>query len=421
MGWTDEVTREVKRLRADGHSWTQTAQTIKKAYPHELRNFTETQALRKARNVARTTKAPINRPLETRRYFKDGTIESSTLIEVMTGDDLNPENILTAHKLDPDKWELTSYTNNVWQGLTGGDQSKDLYQSKISARPKQDGLTFADVDAYFERKRSEKVKPIIAPKQYEADGEVLEICLPDLHVGLLSWAAETGADYDVHIAKAGFMQCVYDIAERCEGKKFSRIYLVTLGDLLHIDNDNQTTTKGTLQQADGRMAKIFSFALDMMIAGIDLLMTIAPVEVVYLSGNHDRVLGYTLIKALEMAYRHDSGIAFDVEPNPQKHRLIGVSLIGWTHGDMSRKNIGDWLIDRAREDYGKSLYAEVHSGHLHHEYVRQDGAIIVRSLPTISNASWWEHQQGYPKGMKTMMCFVWCMSRGLRGMWYSNL
>jgi hypothetical protein len=88
---------------------------------------------------------------------------------------------------------------------------------------------------------------------------------------------------------------------------------------------------------------------------------------------------------------------------------------------MSRKNIGDWLIDRAREDYGKSLYAEVHSGHIHHEYVRQDGAIIVRSLPTISNASWWEHQQGYPKGMKTMMSFVWSHDNGLREMWYSNL
>jgi hypothetical protein len=418
MGWTDEVTREVRRLRADGHSWTQTAQAIKKAYPNELKNFSESQALRKARCVAKP--AP-KRPPESKKYHKDGTIESSTLIEVVTGDDLNPENILRAHKLDPEKWELTAYTNNVWQGLTGGDTSKDLYQSKISARPKQDGLTFADVDAFFERKRSEKVKPPVIPAQYAPGGEVLEICLPDLHVGLLSWAAETGADYDVHIAKAGFMQCMYDIVGRCEGRGFSRIYLVTLGDLLHIDNDHQTTTKGTLQQADGRMAKIFGFAMDMMMAGIDLLMTIAPVEVVYLSGNHDRVLGYTLIKALEMAYRHDKSIAFDVEPNPQKHRLIGVSLIGWTHGDMSRKNIGDWLIDRAREDYGKSLYAEVHSGHIHHEYVRQDGAIIVRSLPTISNASWWEHQQGYPKGMKTMMSFVWSHDNGLREMWYSNL
>lgn len=421
MGWTDEVTREVKRLRADGHSWAQTAQAIKKAYPEELRGYTETQVLRKSRNVSNGTKTPLRRPPESKKYHKDGTIESSTLIEVVTGDDLNPENILRAHKLDPEKWELTAYTNNVWQGLTGGDTSKDLYQSKISARPKQDGLTFADVDAFFERKRSEKVKPPVIPAQYAPGGEVLEICLPDLHVGLLSWAAETGADYDVHIAKAGFMQCMYDIVGRCEGRGFSRIYLVTLGDLLHIDNDHQTTTKGTLQQADGRMAKIFGFALDMMMAGIDLLMTIAPVEVVYLSGNHDRVLGYTLIKALEMAYRRDRGITFDVEPNPQKHRLIGVSLIGWTHGDMSRKNIGDWLIDRAREDYGKSLYAEVHSGHIHHEYVRQDGAVIVRSLPTISNASWWEHQQGYPKGTKTMMCFVWCVERGLREMWYSNL
>jgi hypothetical protein len=142
-----------------------------------------------------------------------------------------------------------------------------------------------------------------------------------------------------------------------------------------------------------------------------------------------------LIKGLEMAYRKDANYAFDITPDPQKYRLIGCSLVGWTHGDMQGKNLGMWLQDRARKEYGQAKFAEVHAGHIHHEQVKekyllkliedtvvyQDGGIAVKHLPTISNSSFWEHQQGYPQGVKSMACFVWSETQGLRETWYSNL
>jgi hypothetical protein len=94
---------------------------------------------------------------------------------------------------------------------------------------------------------------------------------------------------------------------------------------------------------------------------------------------------------------------------------------------MIHKNMGGWLQDRARKEYGQSRFAEVHAGHLHstsrieYKTTYQDGGVVVRHLPTISNASAWEHQQGYPSGSKTLMCFVWHESMGLRENWYSNL
>lgn len=181
------------------------------------------------------------------------------------------------------------------------------------------------------------------------------------------------------------------------------------------------------------MAKIFDYALTMLITALDMLGQVAPVEVVYLSGNHDRNLGYMLIKSLEMAYRRDTNYVFDVSPNPQKFRLIGCSLIGWTHGDMPRKNIGLWLQDRARKEFGEAKFAEVHAGHFHSEKTKEsyrayddevvtnEGGIVVRHLPTICNSSFWEYQQGYPFGNKTMMSFVWNERHGLRAMWFSNL
>ena len=87
----------------------------------------------------------------------------------------------------------------------------------------------------------------------------------------MSWRKETGEDYDVHIAKDHFYKCLYDNIEMQKTKKLKKIFFVTLGDLLHFDNDNQTTTKGTFQQADGRMAKIYDSILDMLIDGITIL------------------------------------------------------------------------------------------------------------------------------------------------------
>lgn len=426
MSWTDEISAEVKRLRADGYSWTHIGATIKETYPHELRSMTESQVIRKARHILDIKREPD----ESKIYLPDGTVESVCLIELWDNQDITPEDILKHHKLDPEKWVITSYTNNLWHSQNKVSRVQ-MYQSKVTAKPKASGLTFSDIDEYFKNKIHSK--PIIIPTQYSPDGEVLEICLPDLHAGLLAWEKETGADYDIHIARDAFIRCITDIRERCGHRVFKRIYFVTLGDILHTDNDNQTTSKGTFQQVDGRIAKIFDYALDMLMDALDMLGELAPVEVVYLSGNHDRLTGYTLIKALQMGYRKDNHFTFDVFPDPQKYRLIGVNLVGWTHGDMSRKNMGIWLQDRARAEYGQSKFAEVHAGHLHREsrtetyrtYTDEtgysDGGIVVRHLPIISNASPWEHQSGFPFGHKAMMCFVWNENNGLRETWYSNL
>jgi hypothetical protein len=216
---------------------------------------------------------------------------------------------------------------------------------------------------------------------------VLEIDLPDFHGGLLAWIQETGADYDIHIAKDLFFKCLYDIVDRCKGKTFKKIVFATLGDLCHIDNEQQTTTKGTFQQVDGRIAKIADAIMDMLIDGITIMAGVAPVHVVYLAGNHDRVTGRMIMMAVCQAFRCDQNVTFDMEPNPQKHIEIGVNLIGLTHGDMAGKNMDKWLQVNAREAWGRCKHAEVHQGHIHTQHVKE-GKYIDLSRPW-RTAAWW--------------------------------
>jgi len=336
-------------------------------------------------------------------------------------EDVTPKMIMKLHKLDNSKWKVISFIPNVWQSATN-DGIKNLCQSKLTVKPiVEDGITIEIIDDYFENKKFNK-KPIPLNYKYNTDGEILEICYTDAHNGLLSWREESGADYDLKIASDRFRFCIEDVIARCKGKKIKKILFATLGDIIHTDNDQQTTTKGTLQQVDGRMAKIFNIATDMMIESLDRLLEIAPIEYVYLSGNHDRITGYCLAKSLALAYRFDGRITFDVLPNPQKYRMIGKDtyLIGLCHGDMSKKNLAEWLQKIIRTKIGIVKYASVHCGHKHEFSIYEKDGIVIKHLPALCENSLWEHESGYSSD-KALMCFVYDDNIGLRETWITNI
>jgi hypothetical protein len=408
-------------MKIEGKSWTQIYAEFPNISMSTIRHWVRRQPEYKSTKQEQSSELRQSTELK-----QDGTIVSEKLITVRDGYDLTPEYILKAHGLDPVMWQMVSYKNNMWNSQRTGGVLQVSFQSKVTAKPIISFNPLTQVEEYFKNKQFSAI-PSIKPTRYDPEGEVLEICLPDLHSGLLAWRMETGEDYDVHIAEERFRWCLGDILTRCKNKKFKKIIFVTLGDLLHIDNDMQTTSKGTFQQADGRLAKIFDATLEMLIDGITALVKVAPVDFVYVCGNHDRVVGYTLVRAVEQAFRHNQSVTFDTTPNPQKHKLVGVNLIGWTHGDMPSKHLGTWLQQSARREYGLSKFAEVHAGHIHSQkateikQTEEDAGILVRHLPTVCQASYWEHQQGYSQSVKTVMCFVWNEKTGLREMWYSNI
>lgn len=431
-GTMDNWQEKAKDLKfQQGKSWGMVTQELKQLFPDN----TDKEVHDKIRSYLRAQPEYKKKESTVRssvEFKADGTMISDRIIEISENEDMTPDFLMKAHGLDNTKWEVISYKNNLWHSQVKGGTRLVMYQSKITVKPRRNTVSELDIDRMLENKRFKYDKPLTKAINYNIDGEVLEICLPDLHSGLLSWRMETGLDYDIHIAKDHFFKGIYDIIQRCGDKKFSKIILVTLGDILHIDNDKQETTKGTFQQADGRFNKIFDSTLDMLIDGITLLANISKIEVIYLPGNHDKITGYTLLKSTEMAFRNDDNVTFDTGPNPQKFRLIGNALIGWTHGDMPPKNMSSWLQQRARKEFGESIFAEVHAGHFHSNKTKEykqitidqtieENGVVVKYLPSLCNASYWEHQQGYSNGTKTIISFIWNVKTGLREMWYSNI
>lgn len=351
----------------------------------------------------------------------DGTTTLEGIVELLDGQDITPQAIMEAHKLDPAEWDVVSYKSNFWQAQKKSGKTVVLYQSKITVRPRSCGIRLDDIDRYFASKDFSGPSSV-KPANFDPDGAVLEVCIPDLHSGLFSWRLETGEDYDHDIVRERFTDCMSDILIRCQGRKFRKVLFVTLGDLLHVDNAQDTTTKGTPQQTDGRFSKFFENTLDLLIDCICEFEMVAPVEVVYIAGNHDTITGYTLLKAVEMAFTEHAFVTFDVWPNPRKWRRIGKNLIGWCHGDMQTKRKNTWLHQEAREEYGQTEYAEVHMGHLHSQQTIDESGCVVRHLPTVCSASAWEHKQGYGSAWRGIVSFVWIPEiAGPREIWYSPI
>lgn len=351
--------------------------------------------------------------------FSNGVSTYEDELRIVDGQEITPELIMKAKGLKVSEWEVVLFTKNVWQQQTKDRGTVDLCQSKLSVRPKKDaGPTLEEIDRFFATKTFSHA-PYYAPvRKVDPEKDVLEIDVADLHSGLLAWDAEAGENFNLQTCRDRFHGAVRDIVSRAKREDFSEIYFCALGDMLHIDNDNNTTTAGTPQQADGRSAQIFDYTFDTVNMALEILRELCiQIHYVYTAGNHDRNTGYFLVRCLEKA---NPDILFDSKPNPQKAIHFGNVLVGLTHGDMPTKNRGQWLLTDYRAEFGDSRWVEEHSGHYHSEQAKPINGIMCRSMPAVTGSSAWEHQQGY-RSDRALQCFVWSKQNGLRETWYSYI
>lgn len=337
--------------------------------------------------------------------------------EIDDGEVITPASIMVKKGLNPAEWEVVSFTKNIWQQQTKDGDTINLCQSKLTVKPyKKLALTIEDVDKWFDEKDFSKV-PIKEKKLKKSNGNLIaEICCADIHFGMLAWANECSNDWDLHIAREKFLEVIFDIVDRLKNDNISEVYFCTLGDVLHVDNVQGTTTKGTVQQVDGRISKIIDYAYDTLNVALEKVRELGvPITYIYVSGNHDTAMGYALVRMLEIA---NSDITFERSPNPQKAIHFGKVLIGLNHGDIPKANKGQWLIHDYRKEYGESLYVEVHSGHFHNESVNKYNGILERSLLAQTGQSLWEYSQAY-RSQRGIQCFVWDKEKGLRDIKYS--
>lgn len=221
--------------------------------------------------------------------------------------------------------------------------------------------------------------------------------LGDPHIGMLAWAAETGeADFDLKIAEKNILAAIQQAVRSAPAAR--EAYMVNLGDAVHVDSQKNTTTRGTRQDADGRLFKIWRVTLRSLAALVyELLAKHEKVTVVNERGNHDEDTALMLGLWLEAFFQNNPRVDVQVDPRWRHYKEFGKCLIGTTHGHGPKSDkLGALMSTEVAELWGRTKFRKFYCGHLHHKIVsKEHPGCDVEYFNTTAPGDAWHSLMGY--------------------------
>lgn len=273
-----------------------------------------------------------------------------------------------------------------------------------------------DLEAMVDSARLKMPKRLPRPRPAVSD-VMVELMVPDLHLGKLAWGNETGYDsYDSKVAVRLYREAIDTLVARTAVWKPERFVLVLGNDFFHSDTLTGTTTKGTPLDNDSRFAKMFRAGRELLVDVITQLHTHAPVTVVCQPGNHDQQSAWTLGEALECWFHRTPTVTIVNEPTPRKYLEWGKVMLMWSHGDKGKA--GDIPLLMATEQpqmFGRTLFRESHVGHKHKHQADEHMGVRVRVCSALSGTDAWHSENQFVGNLRQAEAFVWSKSEGLLG------
>ena len=337
-------------------------------------------------------------------------------------------------EIDQTEWEVERYTCNKWDM----GSVPPMVGSSESGWTREDGATIItelfQIKAWLKRKvvivaaRSEicaliaDAKTRIPARATRArivspSGNLLEPSIPDLHVGKLAWALETGwENYDTRTAEKVFEEALSVLVARTESYRPERILFPIGNDVLHADTKQGTTTAGTPLDMDSRYHKSFLLVRQMMTRAIDTLRSIAPVHVVVVPGNHDTLGAWHLGDSLECYFHSCADVTIDNAPSMRKYYQWGKVMLMLTHGN--RGKLADYPMVMAAEQpkmFGETIHREAHTGDKHQLKVQEVHGVRVRISPALCPPDAWHSEHHFVGNARSAEAFVWHREEGLIG------
>jgi len=383
-------------------SWTVTYKTLQEEYPTENLQFAKMRSFlkRQPEYQDRSSTMEINhvdRHRKTVMIFNgDGTYTGENIIKASDKEINDQKYLLTAHGFNPEEWELAWAKNSVYNVQIKGGFVDTFYASKITVKPR----TTPDPEQmlkYF-REQAAQYSPVL-PRAvtYKNKGKLSVINITDLHLGQLSWAPESGENYDHKIATRNMKTIVEDIEAKSVFYEYDKIVLIFGNDFFNSDNIQGSTTKGTQQFNDIRWPKMYKAGCELLVWTIDSLRQRFPdteIDVLLIPGNHSYISEYAAALHLWAWFHKDKSVHFEIEPTGHKGFAFGNTALLFTHGQNELKNM-DWVYTEFRHLMAGTKVTEIHAGHGHRIHVEEKNGAIINRNPTPSALSAWAYNEGW--------------------------
>jgi hypothetical protein len=329
------------------------------------------------------------------------------------------DGLLAAADVDLTRWMVDHHVINTWEvgsTIDGQIVVEPLWQVKAWMKPIP-GVSVARavigglIDDF--RTYVPPSAPIAYPALAADNRHMLELDPFDLHVGMMAWAAETGADYDSDIASRCALAAFERLLSLSSGIGIEEILIPLGNDFLHtdkmLDGKGGTTTRGTQQDVDTRRPKMIRLGIRLACALIDLARTIAPVRVLMVRGNHDEESMLWLGEVLSERYRDVADVVVTNSDFPYQYVHYGNTLLGFCHGHETKAdNLQAIMMTDCPQAYAATKHHEWHIGHKHRkgEVVFEISGLRVRTMPSLAAGDHWHVFSGY-RHMRAMEAYIW--------------
>ena len=241
----------------------------------------------------------------------------------------------------------------------------------------------------------------------------------DFHWGKGGWVDEVGETYNFEEARSRLMERTEEIISWLPSRP-DKLILATGSDWFHVDNDLGQTTRGTPQDMCGSPAQILITGCKLAREHIDLLRQVAPVEVVFMTGNHDRHSALALMLYLSAAYEGVDDVSVKLDPKIRHYTTYGNTLLGFSHGDSVRKEKLPTLMSKEqRVLWGQTESHIWFTGHLHHQVLYEmDGGLVIQ-LPSLAGHDRYHYRAGYTTAKAGLAAHIIDKELGLIGSIFS--
>lgn len=179
--------------------------------------------------------------------------------------------------------------------------------------PQDDGTQDA-LDAIEDKFRDLPAVTLPYPLNDTNADKLVFYALADIHLGQLSWGAETGEDYDTDIASKRVRDGMGSLVNAAPPAE--QAIIVAIGDSLHANDDSaQTPQSKHSLDVDSRHYKAQDMAIEMFAAAVEMAaQKHREVTFCILPGNHDRDSYRAIMFAMRERYRDDKRVSIVATP-----------------------------------------------------------------------------------------------------------
>lgn len=229
-----------------------------------------------------------------------------------------------------------------------------------------------------------KVAPMQTLKRCISDLVTL-YTLTDCHVGMYSWADETGDDWDLDIAEQTLLGCFVEMIKATPDAEVG--FINQLGDFLHYDSLLPLTpTSGHVVDADSRYSKMVTTAVRILRSVITMALEKHNKVVVLLAeGNHDLASSVWLRVMFKSLYENEPRVEIIDSPLPYYVYEHGKTMLAFHHGHLKKNDQLPLLFaTQFPELWGTTKWRYCHTGHRHHTDEKEHSGMYVVQHPTLA-------------------------------------